>query len=316
VVGLLVPHGYQLTALAYDASQEEEEKRAETLKQEWPGLQIVPDAAGLVAAGVQAALVAPQAHLRLAAAQPLIEAKIPVCVDKQLAPDYARAKQILDLVVQHDAPLMAGSGLLWSLCFRDIFTTVREGKIGTPLFAECFMPHGTRAGYWQDLKSASGGLVVNFGIHAVDPLLAVLGHEVKSVHAFAAKQALPDLDSEDTVVITVQTAAGGIGVGKVSAGYHWGAGKPVPTVPNLVVHGTDGALETFIDESDVKIYRGGNFGVTASYLENDGMVLYAAAFAEMVKTGKRPISVEHMDATMKVLDAARQSLDTGQPVGV
>ena len=316
LIDLLAPRGFVLTALAYDDSQEEECKRAADLQAQWPGLEIVPDAAALVDCRVEAALCAPQAHRRLDAARPLIEARIPTVIDKQLAPDYARARAILDLVEQHGAPLMAGSGLRFSRCYADLCEIVRAGKIGAPLFAECFIPHGTLPGYWQDLRSASGGLCVNFGIHVVEPLIAALGPEVVSVHAYAAKQTLADSDSEDTMVVTAQWASGAIGIGRVSAGYHWGQSPAIPTVSSFAVHATEGALETFVDESDIKVHRGGNFGVTGSYELNSGMPGYADAFVRMVETGERPIPLAEMDAVMRVLDAARASLDTGQAVAL
>lgn len=316
VLDLLVPQGFTLVALAYDDTQEEERQRAADLQAKFPDLEIVPDAAALVDRGVQAALCAPQAHRRLEASRPLIAARIPTVIDKQLAPDYARARQILDLVETHDAPLMAGSSLRFSRCYTDLRQMLHAGKIGTPLFAECFIPHGTTPGYWQDLRSASGGFCVNFGIHVVEPLIAALGPEVVSVHAYAAKQILTDADSEDTLVVTAQWASGAIGIGRASAGYRYGEGRPSPTVPSFAVHASDGALEAFVDESDVKVYRGGNFGVTDSYHHDSGMVGYAAAFAEMVRTGVRPIPLAEMDMVMRVLDAARTSITTGQTVSL
>ena len=313
---LLEKHGFAMSFLAYDDTQDEENERAATLQQKYPGVQIVANAAAMVAAGVQATMCCTQAHRHLADCAALIEARVPCFLEKPLAPDYAQGKQILDLVRQHDAPFMTGSVRYFSPNYREVFAAIREGKIGTPLFVECFEPHGTRPGYWQDLKSASGGLAINYGIHVADPIVAALGPEVVAVHAFAAKQSVPMADSEDTAIFLAQFQSGAIGIGKACGGYHFGAGHPVPTVGHFIAHGTEGALETYLEPSDVRQYRGASFEHSAAGERRGGFPAAAAAFAEMVATGQRPMSIEHMDATMRLLDGARRSLDTGKAVSV
>ena len=307
-------HGFELACLAFDDTQEEERQRAATLQQKYPSLEVVAGAAEMLARGVQAGMCSSQAHRHLEHVRPWIEARLPFFLEKPMAPDYASARAILDLVEQHDAPMMSCSVRYFSRNYRDLMEVMRSGKIGTPLFLECFEPHGAHPGYWQDLKSASGGLVINYGIHVADPLVEALGTDLRAVHAFGGKQVLPDVDSEDTAIFTAQFGSGAIAVGKVSGAYHFGAGKPVPTVGHLIVHASEGTLETHIDETDVKVYRGGNFGVSASLDPKTGVPAAMAAYVEMVATGQRPIPVAHMDAVMKLLDAARRSIDTGQVI--
>lgn len=307
-------HGFELAFLAYDDTQEEERTRAATLQEKWPGLEIVPDAAAMLARDVEAGMCSSQAHRHLEHVRPWLEARLPFFLEKPMAPDYAQARAILDLVERHNAPMMSCSVRYFSQNYRDLMDVLHSGKIGTPVFLECFEPHGTHPGYWQDLKSASGGLVINYGIHVADPLVEALGTDLRAVHAFGGKQVLPDVDSEDTAIFTVQFGSGAIAIGKVCGAYHYGAGQPVPTVGHLLVHASEGALETHLDESDVKVYRGGNFGVSSSYEPKSGVPAAMAAYVEMVRTGQRPIPVAHMDAVMKLLDAARRSIDTGQVV--
>lgn len=300
--------------MCWDRTQDEENKRSEQLLAKYPELKVVDNAEEMIRGGVQAVLCSSQAHRHYDDCKALIENRIPLWISKPLAPGYAWARRILDLVEQYDAPVMSCSGRRFSQNYNTLFEAIESGKIGTVVFAECFEPHGIEPGYWQDRKDASGGLVVNFGVHVVDPIVKAFGTEVAQVYALASKTVVPNVDSEDTAIITIQFASGVIAVGKVSGCYRFGQGKPVPTAGHFIVHGSEGALETYIDESDVKVYRGGSFGVTPTYEARGGTAGSIAAFAQMARTARRPVDIEQMDAVMRILDAARRSIDTGSVV--
>jgi len=314
---ILAEQGMVPSCLVFDANQPEEVDRAAQLRQRFPSLAVAADAREMLSRGVDAVICSSQAHRHLTDIAPLLEARVPLFVDKPLAPDYDQARRILDLAAQHDAPFFSCSARRFSGNYNALFDTIRAGKIGPLLWVECFEPHGTRPGYWQDVKRRSGGLAVNYGVHVVDPIVRALGATPRAVHAFAARRVLTEVDSEDTAVISIQFADGVIALGKVGGGYHFGCGKPVPTVGHFVAHGADGALETFIDETDVKVYRGGNFGVDeTAYHYKGGYQGLLAAFQTMIRTGQRPVSFSVMDAAMRILDAARRSIDTGTVIAL
>ena len=311
---LLAERGFEPAFLCWDGTQDEEVKRSEQLLAKFPNLEVVSDTEEMIRGGVQAVFCASQTHRHFDDCKALIEGRIPLWISKPMATDHASARRILDLVEQHDAPVMSCSVRRFSQNYNAVFEAIESGKIGTVVFAECFEPHGIQPGYWQDRKDASGGLVVNFGVHVVEPIVRAFGTDVARVYALASKTVVPDVDSEDTAIITIQFAGGVIAVGKVSGCYRFGQGKPVPTAGHFIVHGSEGALETYVDESDVRAYRGGGFGITATYHARAGTPGLIAAFAHMVETGRRPVAVEQMDAVMKVLDAARRSIDTGRVI--
>jgi predicted dehydrogenase len=310
----LATRGFVPTFLVIDETQAEEVTRRDTLLAKWPDLTVVPDAEAMLAGGVGAVFCASQTNRHVEDCRPFITNRIPLFIDKPLATDYAQARQILNLVEEYDAPMMSCSVRRFSENYNALFEQISAGRVGTVLFAECYEPHGTTPGYWQDRKETSGGLVVNYGVHVVDPIVRALGTEVRRVQCYAAKNVLPDVDSEDTAVMLLQYANGAIAIGKVSGAYHYGQGKPVPTVGHFSVHGSDAALETFFDETDVKVYRGGNFGVSPAYYTKAGDHATLDAFAEMARTGTRPIPLADMDAVMRILDAARRSIDSGAEV--
>lgn len=325
IVGLALGHpigfadrlarmGFRPTALVRDEHEEEERRRTAILTEKWPDLKVYGTVGALISGGIDCVICSSQAWRHLDDCRELIENRIPLFIDKPLAPGRELAEKILNLVEKHDAPMMSCSVRRFSANYGALIEAVRANKAGTLLWAECFEPHGTTPGYWQDVKSKSGGLIVNYGIHTVDPIVRLMGTNVASVFAVKSKNVLTDADSEDTGIVTIRFENDTVAVCKVSGAYAFGTGKPVPTVGHLKVHCSGAALETFIDESDVKVYRGGNFGVDRAYSDKAGDLAALSSFADMTVTGKRPVPIGEMLATMKILDAARRSADTGELV--
>lgn len=312
---LLETRGVNLAAIAFDPEEEEEAKRAETISRQWPEVQVVQSPAEMLRLGVDLIICSSQAHRHWELCREIIESRVPLFIDKPLAPDYASALRILDWVEKHDAPVLSCSVRRYSDNFTQLLQWVAEGKVGRTLFAECFVPHGTKAGYWQDVRATSGGLTINFGVHAVDPLIAGFGPHVKTVFAHGAKKAMPGSDSEDTSIIQMQFDDGLIALAKICGGYAYGKKQPLPTADHLAVHGTEGALETYLDESDIRHFNAGVFGISGNHLRS-GTAQTMDRLVEMTRTGKRPVSLEEMDAVMKVLGAARDSIDCGRMINL
>lgn len=112
--------------------------------------------------------------------------KLGVCYQDRFAPDSLRLKQFID----HDGLgkiLLVTSHVKW---YRppDYYST--SGWRGKPAFD-------------------GGGALMNQGVHTIDLLLWLLG-DVKSVYALS-RTTLHDIESEDTLVATLEFANGAIG---------------------------------------------------------------------------------------------------------
>lgn len=311
----LVSMGMELAVVWHDESEAEERERAEKLKAQYPGARFVDSPGAVLDADVDLVLCCSQAWRHLEHCRPFIEKKVPLFIDKPTAQNYEEARKIFDLVEQHDAPVMACSVKRYSDNFGALFDAMKKGALGEMLFAECFVPHNITPGYWQDSREKSGGLAVNFGIHAVDVLIAGFGTGVRSVYATGSKLGRPESDSEDTALIQITFDTGLTALAKIGGGYHFKQAKAsLPTVASLTLHGTLATLETRMDESDVRVWNGGVFGVSNTYHLRTGKPQTMEALMGMVETKQRPIPLEEMDAVMKVLDAARRSIDTGEVI--
>jgi len=307
--------GASIDYLVYDKSQKEEQERAETLLKTYSTLKVLANPSELIRQKVDAVLCSSQANRHFELCAEIIKSKIPLFIDKPLAPDYVLAKKIIDLAEEHQAPVMSCSVRRYSENYVSIAGLLNKGKLGQIAFAECFEPHGIPyPGYWQDLIKKSGGLAVNYGIHVIDPLVMLLGYDIESVHAYGSKHIVTELDSEDTAIITMKYKDGRIAVGKVCGAYDYSKMPRVASVGNMVVHGTEAVVETFIDESDVKIYRQGNFGLTPTYFRRAGSPGAIQAFVNMIEDNILPIPYQEMAMVMKILDAARKSIDTGEVI--
>jgi predicted dehydrogenase len=308
---LVEGYGMEVSFLAYDESQEEERSRKDTLMKTYPSLSIVRDANEMIERGVDAVFCASQAHRHYELCAPYVESRIPLFIDKPFANNYEQAKKILDLTKQHDAPMMSCSVRRYAEGYNHIFSAIGDGRAGVPLFAECFEPHPCPPGYWQDRIESSGGFVVNYGVHVVDPIVKALGTDIESVYATASKNSVPDMYSEDTGIIHIKYRNGPTAIGKVSGGYEEDLGHVRPSQGHFILHASKGILQSFIMESDVTYYNSAVFrGAPGVYHRRSGTAGTLDAFATMVEAKQRPIPLTDMDAVMRILDAARRSIGT------
>ena len=236
----------------------------------------------------------------------------PVFVDKPMATNYADAVAIIDKAKSANIPVMSCSMYRFAPSFVTIATAVRAGKIGKPISATMFVPHGVRPGDWQDRVETSGGLIFNFGIHCVDVLVSAFGQKAEEVNAFAGKLAHPHVDSHDTAVIQIRFADGSVATAEVIGSMR--TGEKMATAPILRVFGTGNSLQARLDENQVYEYAGQRFDVSPYHFQNIGAHDTMKAFVNMAKSGEPVIPYDEMLWTIQILDAARQSATTSRRV--
>jgi myo-inositol 2-dehydrogenase/D-chiro-inositol 1-dehydrogenase len=315
VIGLDISHPYtfapalQREGVTIRYVYDREPKRARDYAERFSAT-VVGDTNEMPWDDIQGALITNIASEHAMVAIPFLKRGIPTFVDKQLAATFPDAQRIVETARRHNAPLLAGSVRRFAPAFRTIADQLKRGDLGQPVIVHRYEPHGIKPGDWQDRIETSGGFIVNFGLHCVDSICALLGSEVESVHCVGGRFLHADAASEDTCVITVQFRGGAVGIAEV-----FGAQQPCKaTQPSLRVHGTKGTLEAFIDEGLARHYGGGPIYDPASYEFASGNNDTVAAFARMMRERKQLVPYDELLAVSRILAMARASYDKGRRV--
>lgn len=114
----------------------------------------------------------------LALARPFLEAGIPTFIDKPFACSVADAREMAALAARHGAPLLSSSSLRYATEIEAV--RADQATMGRIVGAETYSP-GT-------LHPGNPGLF-HYGIHAVEPLYALLGPGCRSVCCVATEGA-------------------------------------------------------------------------------------------------------------------------------
>lgn len=163
-------------------------RRAEA-QADHPGARIVDDAASLWEAPADLDLVvvaAPnRAHVPLAMAA--IAARIPVVVDKPLAPDAASAQGLVRAAREAGVMLTVFQNRRWDGDFLTVRRLVSEGVVGAPVRFESRFDRWrpvVAADRWRERAGAdeAGGLLADLGSHLIDQAIVLFGPPV-AVHA-------------------------------------------------------------------------------------------------------------------------------------
>ncbi|MFQ6096724.1 MAG: Gfo/Idh/MocA family protein [Armatimonadota bacterium] len=102
-------------------------------------------------------------------ALPFLEAGIPTWVDKPFTCSLEHARELADLAAAKGVPLFSSSSLRYGL---EVVETVSDEKIGDIVGAEAYSP--------ASLHPRNPGLF-HYGIHAVEPLYALMGPGCEAV---------------------------------------------------------------------------------------------------------------------------------------
>jgi len=148
----------------------------------------------------------------------------------------------IDVTVERSDALIAAcesAGLKLGVCFQDRFAAdsirlkqlIDEGGLGKPILVSGRVkwyrpPEYYSSSRWRGrLALDGGGALMNQGIHTVDLLLWLLG-DVRRVYAKAIT-ALHEIESEDTVVATLEFANGAVGTLEVATSVYPGYDRRV-----------------------------------------------------------------------------------------
>ncbi len=250
--------------------------------------------------------------------------------EKPMANTYAEGRALLDLAIEKGLRIWGAPAVVNSPQFAFMARAINEGKLGKLAAAHAHYGH-TGPGWSAFFYEKGGGSLPDLGVYNLATLTGLLG-PAKSVMAMTSivtpertvdNKGTIRVEAEDNAMVLMDHGAGVISHVQCGFNYfdpfgHEGKGQERPTIiiwgsgGNMSLVGYDWApfgvdLAWSWDDPD-----GERFATdTGSYVWEQG----ASVIAESLVEGKEPlIAAEHALHVLEIIEAARQSGDTGQRV--
>lgn len=169
------------------------------------GVTCLPDLAAGLAWRPDMAVVASPTALHVPQVTALVEAGIPVFVEKPLAASADGLAALYALTAERKVPVAVGYNLRFHPCVKRLGEMLAAGRVGKVLSVEVtvhsFMPswHGYEKPneFYAGVKALGGGVVLT-EIHEIDLLCLLFGRPSR-IAAFGGRRSDLDIDVEDTV---------------------------------------------------------------------------------------------------------------------
>ena len=313
-----------LTVAAVSTSNAE---RAGQARAENPGVQVVPDLDALLAVpGLDLVVLATPSGAHAAQARQVIEAGIPVVVDKPLATTAADAQAVVEAAGRAGVPLTVFQNRRFDAEHATALQLVRDGALGEVFRAEIrwerWRPEPKdrwrENAAWQD----GGGIMLDLQTHLVDEAVDLFG-PVESVYAEVAAHTTTAEDEAFLACRHVSGVRSHLGTTSVAAA----------PGPRMRILGRSAAFVLNEFEGDVGVYDdlrnhdGDHAGWLFAGQERrparrvaSSQVDFYRAVGAALSAGdpQAAMPVDPRDAvhTLAVIDAARVSAETGTVVPV
>jgi len=243
-----------------------------------------------------------QSYLHCSIAKVFIKKKIPVFIDKVMSLDVNELKETLKLAKENNSLLMSCSAIRYMPEYIKLKENIKSGKLGRVVAVSADVRHDME-GYlvspntWQDNPKTSGGEIVNFGVHGVEPVCCMLGPGVKWVQCFKNKAVYDCAQSEDMAFINIRFNNGTTGiVSLISCITDYGF--------SMKAYGTKAIMEAGDISSSNNTDIDDQYGYERMLLE----------FIRGIENNKLPIPYDEIEEIVKVLIAARISADENRIV--
>jgi predicted dehydrogenase len=242
-----------------------------------------------------------ESSLHCSFAKTFIEKKIPVFIDKVMALDISELDETIRLARENNTIVMSSSAIRFMPEYIKLREEIAEGKLGRVVAVSADVRHDMK-GYleepntWQDDPLASGGEIMNFGVHGIEPVYSMLGPGVEWVHCIKSKAVYDEALSEDMAFINIRFNNGSTGtVNLISCINDYGF--------SMKAYGTEGIREAG-DTSSAAFDTDDQYGYERMLLE----------FAWGIENGKFPVPLDEIEELVKTLIAARISADENRVV--
>lgn len=322
--------------LALTAVVTADAERSAAARGDVPGALVTADADRLLdgpdRVDVLVVAAANAAHLSLALAA--VAAGVAVVVDKPLAPTAGAAEQLVAAAADAGVPLTVFQNRRWDGDFLTVRALVGSGRLGAVHRLESrferWAPALRTSSWREDPEPAQGaGLLLDLGAHLVDQARVLLGPVVAVTAEIDRRR--PGSRVDDDVLVSC-THAGG------ARSHLWASAvAPLPASRFRVLGDRAGFTCHGLDPQEAQLRAGGHPGMPGwgrppggaegTLGAGDDVVPvplepgdYGAFYRRLADAlaGRGPLPVDPADAvaTLRVLQAARQSADEGRVVAL
>jgi len=186
-------------------------------------------------AELDAAVIATPTHLHKPHALAALRKGLHVYLEKPMAMDLAEARAIVRAAARARRALSVYQPHRAGEYFQHILRIVRSGRIGRVYHVRIGAFRYVRRDDWQSLRKYGGGMLNNYGAHALDQALFMTGYDVRQVFCNLRRVAALG-DSEDVVKVVYETRRGMVGEVEIN--------QACVTNPfEFEVYGTRGVIE-------------------------------------------------------------------------
>jgi predicted dehydrogenase len=244
-----------------------------------------------------------ESNLHCSTALHFMKNKVPVFIDKVMALNVRELKEILELAKKNKTLLMSGSAIRYKPEYIELRKDIQAGKSGRVIAITADVRHNMidylkEPNTWQDRLETSGGEIMNFGIHGVEPVYSILGPGVSWVQCHRDKVIFQQAKSEDLAIMNIKFCNGSMAtISLISCINDYGF--------SMKVYGVEGVLEAGeINSSSSNRFIDDKYGYEKMILE----------FVNAIQKGNIPIPYDEIEEVVKVLIALRISADENRIV--
>jgi predicted dehydrogenase len=163
-----------------------------------------------------------------------IQSGLHVLLEKPMAANYGDAQAIAQAAAEAGVVLTVYQPHRLAAYFQQLRRLLEAGRIGPVYWVRRGMFSFIRRNDWQSLQQFGGGMLNNYGAHALDQVLHLIGYDVARV--FCDLQLAASLgDADDVVKVVVETKQGVVGEVDINQ-------ASVISPYELMVWGTCGAI--------------------------------------------------------------------------
>ena len=244
-------------------------------------------------------------HLHCRTTLAAAKARRHVLCEKPMAVSLSEADRMIRAAQRVRVVLMVGQVLRFRKSYRTARQLISEGRIGEPRHV-IRRRTGTRkeaAQTWAtDPKQTGGWLLYGYGSHELDAILWLSDTTAQTVYA-QARIVNPAWNDYDEIAIQMSLADGSMATmsHSLNANHSWW---------EEIVIGTKGSLyldskQIVLDDETIPITETPTWGMLDQYRE----------FVSAIREAREPVaSGKDVRRTMVALEAARLSIESGQPV--